>query len=121
MRRREFITLLSGMAAWPLTARAQQPAMPVIGFLDSRTPEGVTERLRGFRQGLKETGYVEGENVTIVYRWAENQVDRLPALAADLVHRPVDVIVSSGGPAPTFAAKSATTTTPSSSQLPKTL
>ena len=72
MRRREFITLLSGMAAWPLTARAQQPAMPVIGFLDSRTPEGVTERLRGFRQGLKETGYVEGENVTIVYRWAEN-------------------------------------------------
>ena len=90
MRRREFITLLSGMAAWPLTARAQQPAMPVIGFLDRRTPEGVTERLRG----LKETGYVEGENVTIVYRWAENQVDRLPALAADLVHRPVDVIVS---------------------------
>jgi putative ABC transport system substrate-binding protein len=113
MRRREFITLVGGAAAaWPMAARAQQPAMPVIGFLDSRTPEALMERLRGFRQGLKEIGYLEGENVTVVYRWAENQIDRLPALAADLVRRPVDVIVSSGGPAPTFAAKSATTTIP---------
>ena len=111
MRRRAFIAGLAGATAWPLVARAQQ-MMPVIGFLDSRTPEGLTDRLRGFRQGLKEVGYVEGENVTIVYRWAENQIDRLPALAADLVRRPVDVIVSSGGPAPTFAAQSATTTIP---------
>ena len=72
--------------------------MPVIGFLDGRTPEALTERLRGFRQGLREVGYVDGENVTIVYRWAENQIDRLPALAADLIRRRVDVMVSSGGP-----------------------
>jgi putative ABC transport system substrate-binding protein len=113
MQRRKFITLLGGAAfCWPIAARAQQTAIPVIGFLDSRTPEALGERLRGFRQGLKEAGYVEGENVTIVYRWAENQADRLPALAADLVRRPVDVIVSSGGPGPSFAAKSATTTIP---------
>ena len=112
MRRRESITLLSGMAAWPLTARAQQPAMPVIGFLDSRTPEGVTERLRGFRQGLKETGYVEGENVTIVYRWAENQVDRLPALTLIWFTARSTLLSQAGGPAPTIAAKSATTTIP---------
>ena len=111
--RRELLVALGGAAAaCPLAARAQQPAMPVIGYLESRSPDGMTDRLRAFRQGLKDTGYVEGENVRIEYRWAENQVDRLPMLAAELVRQRVNVIATTGGPEVALAAKAATMTIP---------
>jgi putative tryptophan/tyrosine transport system substrate-binding protein len=112
MRRREFITLLgSAVVSWPLGARAQQAAMPTVGFLDSRSSEAIAERLRAFRQGLNEGGYVESENVAVVYRFAENQHDRLPELAADLVRRRVTVIATAGDDV-ALAAKVATSTIP---------
>src|SRR5438093_292291 len=111
MRRREFIGLIGSAATWPLAARAQQGAVLVIGFLHPASLEAFSENLRGFRQGLKETGYVEGENVAIEFRWADGQLDRLPELAADLVRRRVALIATASPPA-AFVAKEASATIP---------
>ena len=111
MRRRDFIRVVAGSAVtWALAARAQQPAMPVVGFLNATSPDAY--RLRAFHQGLKEAGFVEGENVAVEYRWADNQTDRLPTLAAELVRRQVTVIVAAGGIMSALAAKTETKSIP---------
>jgi putative ABC transport system substrate-binding protein len=112
MKRRDFIGLVGGVAAWPLIAPAQRPSVPVVGFLGSTSPEGYATFFSGFQRGLREAGFVDGDNVTIVYRWAEGQYDRLPGLAADLVSRHVSVIAATGGLPSSLAAKQATETIP---------
>jgi putative ABC transport system substrate-binding protein len=112
IKRRSFITLLGGAVAWPLAARAQQSAMPVIGFLSSRSPGESAGVVAAFRQGLREIGFIEGRNLAIAFRWAEGRYDRLPALAAELVGLPVTLLFSAGGPPTAFAANAATSTSP---------
>jgi putative tryptophan/tyrosine transport system substrate-binding protein len=112
VERREFITFVGAAAVWPVVARAQQPAMPVIGYLSARSPEDTTHLVAAFRRGLVENGYVEGQNAAIEYRWALGQIDRLPALAAELAARPVAILVATGGESAALAAKAATTTIP---------
>jgi putative ABC transport system substrate-binding protein len=113
LKRREFVTLLDGTAvAWPLFAQAQQAAMPVIGYLSSRSPDETAHLVAAFRRGLGENGFVEGQNVTIEYRWALGQYDRLPTMALELVRHPVTILTTTGGEPSAFAAKAATSTIP---------
>ena len=113
LKRREFITLLGSVAAaWPLAAHAQQPKMPVVGFLSSRSPDESAGVVAAFRQGLRETGFVEGRNLAIAFRWADGRYDSLPALAAELVDLPATLIIAAGGPPTAFAVKAATSTIP---------